>query len=225
MRNLKWSFGLLTAVLVSACASTPPPPPSVAVLTLSGEGCVAAPLLTDAVSLTPEKKKAYYTVSTLINEVRPCLTADTEVSRYVVYALPLSAENHTVSVGGRQEAIRTFAPSVRLLDADGKTTRQFADDRFAVLGNIVGVQFRPLPHERYILVQSNPKLVGKSVNTLETRIGTNHGYALNPATGYGSSYQTQHGIENTVNRVFSHEGFVDVTVQAATGMIGLPNEK
>ncbi|MFN3229761.1 MAG: hypothetical protein ACK41P_07920 [Asticcacaulis sp.] len=225
MMDLKRSLGVLALLLVSGCASTPPPAPLMATVSLSTEGCLAAPLLTDAISLTPTKKQAFQVVSTLVDASKPCLTENAETSRYVVYQLPDSSDNHTVTVGGRQEEIRTFAPMIRLLDNDGKVTRQFDEDRLAIFGNILGVQFRPQAKERYILVLSNPKLVGKEIKTFETRLSATQGYAFNPATGYGNSYQTLHGVENKASRVYSHEGFVDVTVQAIKGKIGLPNEK
>lgn len=211
--------------LLQACASTPPAPPPEAVVSIAGKTCTAEPSLKDAISLTPEKPKAYYEVVTAIDSAKPCLTIGTASVNYVVYAIPQHGENHTISVGGVQEAVRTFAPSVVLLDADGKVARVFADDRFAVLGNMLGVQFRPMPKERYILVQSNPNLVGKSVSTLETRIGVTSGYAPATPSSYGYSYQTERGYDSKRNRVFSHEGSVSVVVQAATGKIGAPEEK
>ena len=225
MKPFRILMAMASVTVLSACASTPPAPPPTAVVDLAGKTCASTPSVKDAISLTPEKKEAYYTVSTLVDSVKPCLTVDNTSSNYVVYALPAHAENHTITVGGLQEAVRTFAPSVSLLDADGKITRTFGDDRFANIGNMLGVQFRPMPTERYILVQSNPRLVGKSVSTFATRIAATSGYSPGTAYSYGYSYQVQHGVEGSQSRVFSHEGSVAVTVQAATGKIGLPDEK
>lgn len=211
--------------LLQACASTPPAPPPTAVLAVSGKTCTSEPSIKDAISLMPEKPKVYYDVYTTIDAAKPCLTVETTSRNYVVYAIPAHGDNHTITVGGVQEAIRTFAPSISLLDADGKTTRTFGNDRLAVLGNMLGVQLRPLPTERFILVQSNPGLVGTAVSTLETRITVTQGYTPATAYSYGGSYQTQRGVEGTHNRVFSHEGQVHVTIQAATGKIGLPEQK
>lgn len=225
MRLLKSFLAIAPILVLQACASVPVAPPSVAVLDLSGKTCAAEPSTKDAVSLTPVKKLAYYSVATLIDGTKPCLTTGAASSNYVVYALPAHGENHTVTVGGVQEPIRTFAPSVSLMDADGKITRTFADDRFAILGNTLGVQFRPLPQERFILVQSNAALVGKAVSTFETRLVTSQGYAAPTPYSYGYSYSQERGTEGKHERTFSHEGYVSVTVQAATGKIGLPDEK
>jgi hypothetical protein len=224
---LHLTFTLVAApvLLLQACASAPPPPPpSVAVLTLSNKTCTKDPVLKDAISLTPADKKSQYEISTLVDAGKPCLTSDNTSSNYVVYALPEHGDNHVITVGGVQEPLRTFAPSVSLLDADGKVTRAFADDRFAVLGNTLGVQFRPTPQERYILVHSNPVLVGKSISTVETRLNTGMGYAPATPYHYGYSYQTERGVEGKHDRVYSHEGYVSVIVQAIKGQIGTPGD-
>ena len=225
MKRIRLLAVAVPALLLQACASTPVAPPPVAVTAISGKTCTAEPSLKDAISLTPPEPKTLFEVSTLVDGAKPCLTVGAAQSNYVVYAIPEHGDNHTITVGGVQEEIRTFAPSVSLLDADGKVVRAFADDRFAILGNILGVQFRPAPQERFILVSSNPAMIGKSVNTLETRINTGSGYVAPTAYSYGYSYQTVRGAEGKHTRVFSHEGHVSVTVQAIKGKIGLPDEK
>jgi len=225
MKRFTFVLAAAPALLLQACASTPPTPPSEAVTTISGKTCVGQPSLKDPISLTPPQAKTDYEVSTLVDASKPCLTVGDASSNYIVYALPEHAENHTITVGGVQEPLRTFAPSVSLLDAGGKVVRAFADDRFATLGNMLGVQFRPTPQERFILVYSNHALIGKSVNTLETRVNSAYGYAPATPSSYGYSYQTSHGVEGKHNRVYSNEGYVSVTVQAISGKIGMPDGK
>jgi len=226
MKLFRYVVAVAPLVILQACATVPPPPPPVAVTDLSGKTCVTEPSTKDAVSLMPVKKQVYHTVSTLVNASTPCLTAaDGSSGNYVVYAIPASGENHTITVGGVQEAIRTLAPTVTLLEADGKVTRKFGEDRFAILGNTLGVQFRPLPQERFVVVQTNPGLVGQSVSTVETRIYASSGYVAATPYSYGYSYNTAHGADGKHERTFSHEGYINVTIQAATGKVGLPNEK
>lgn len=225
MKRFKLALAGLPLMMLCACASAPPPaPPSEAVLTIANKTCADEPALTDAISLTPSDKKSMSAVSTLVDAAKPCLTKAGVSSNYVVYAIPQNGDNLIVTVGGVQEALRTFAPSVSLLDASGKVTRAFADDRFAVLGETLGVQFRPTPQERYILVYSNAALIGKSISTVETRLSSSSGYA--PATAYsaGYSYQTSRGVEGKHDRMYSHEGRVNVIVQAIKGQIGSPAE-
>ena len=223
MKRIHIAWVIAPVMVLQACASVPPPPPpSEAVLTISNKTCANDPVLKDAVSLTPTDKKSYYEVSTLVDAGKPCLTTNGSSSNYVVYAIPQNGDNHIITVGGVQEPLRTFAPSVSLLDADGKVTRAFADDRFAVLGATLGVQFRPTPKERYILVYSNPALVGKSVSTVETRINSGSGYVAPTRYSYGYSYQTERGVEGKHDRMYSHEGYVSVIVQAIKGQIATP---
>jgi hypothetical protein len=220
------TLALAAPILVlQACASGPKIVPPAAVSSLETKVCDKEISLKDVIYLTPEKRQAYHTVSTLIEAKTACLEKDGTKSNYVIYRLPANAENHTVTVGGVQEELRTFAPSVSLLDADAKPSRRFADDRFATLGNIIGIQFRPLPVERYILVQSNPALVGTSISSLATRISQTSGYTPATAYSYGGSYNIQSGVEVKNMRTYSHEGYVNVIVQAATGKIGAPEEK
>jgi hypothetical protein len=220
MKRLNIALVAAPILVLQACASTPPAPPPAAVVTLSDKTCTKDPVLKDAITLTPTDKKSQYEVSTLVDATKPCLTANNASSHYVVYAIPQNGDNDVITVGGVQEPLRTFAPSVSLLDADGKVTRAFTDDRFAVLGNTLGVQFRPTAQDRYILVYSNPALVGKSVSTVETRINTGSGYTAPTRYSYGYSYQTERGFEGKHDRVYSHEGYVSVIVQAMTGQIG-----
>lgn len=225
MKLSRLALMVAPVLLLQACATTPPPPPPEAVTDLSGKTCQSDVSTKDAISLMPVKKAAYNTVATKVDAAKPCVGAEAAKANYVVYALPAHGENHTVTVGGAQEAIRTFAPTISVLNADGKVTRTFGDDRLVILGNLLGVQLKPMVDERYILVQSNHRLVGKAVSTLETRINVTQGYSPATAYSYGYSYSTQRGVEGTHSRVFSHEGTVVVTIQAASGKVGLPYEK
>lgn len=213
------------ALLLAACATTPPAPPPEAVTAITGKTCEATPSLVGAIPLTPPKPNAYFALTTPVDAKKPCVQTGEVSSNYVVYALPAHAENHTITVGGVQEPVRTFAPSVSLLDADGKVTRTFPDDKFATYGDMLGVQFIPQATERYILVTSNPALVGQSVHTFETRVNVSYGYTPATAYSYGGSYSQMHGSEGGHNRTFSVEGTISVTVQAASGKIGAPDAK
>lgn len=215
-----------TLVLLQACATpTPPPPPPQAVVSLGDKVCSSTASIEGAITLTPLKKMHDYSTYTEIDSSKKCLTINGVSGNYVVYALPASPDNHTITIGGALETYRTFAPIVSLLDETGKVTRTFSDDRYTVLGGIYGVQLRPGQNEKYILVMSNPRLVGTKTEALETRIAATGGYAYNPSTGYGTSYNTYHGYEKSASRTFSHEGSVSVVIQAIKGKIGLPDEK
>ena len=223
---LKGSVAICTLVLLQACATpTPPPPPPQAVVSLGDKVCSDTISLDGAISLTPAKKMHDYSVITEVDAAKKCLNLNGVSGNYVVYSLPSNPDNHTITIGGALDTYRTFAPIISLLDESGKITRTFSDDRYTFLGGIYGVQLRPGQKEKYILVMSNPKLVGTKTEALETRIAVSNGYAYNPSTGYGNSYNTYHGYEKSASRTFSHEGAVAVTIQAIKGKIGLPDEK
>ncbi len=225
VKLFKLGTSIASLLLLQACTTKPPEPPKEAVLNISGKNCDADISIKNTISLTPTKKNVFYQTATLVNSSSPCVKREGIDRNYLVYVLPNFEQNHTITIGGTQEVLRTFAPSISTLGNDGKAIRVFTDDRLATLGNIKGVQFRPIEGEKYILVESNPKLVGVKLDTLETRIAISNGYAYNPAVGYGSSYQTQHGFEAKQSRQYSHEGYIEVTVQAVKGKIGLPDEK
>ncbi len=222
MRNYKYLVPF-SFIFIQSCASTPPIPPPSPITEITNKTCDKEVNLTNAISLLPKKKNIINIVTTVIDSSKPCLTIDEKPSNYLVYSLPDHSDNHTITIGGQQELYRTFGSSVSLLDSNGKVTRSFADEKFATLGTIYGVQFRPSEQEKYIIIRSNPKLVGIKTSANESRVLVGTGYSYN-AYG-GTTYNTYRGTEGTVERVYSHEGTVVVTIQAIKGKIGLPDEK
>lgn len=224
MQNLKPISFVSAFALLAACTTTPPVPPKSAVLTLDGKNCEAQISVDNNLSLTPPKKAIMHEVSTEINIGSKCVETDGQKANYIVYAIPAAPQNHTITIGGSLDVLRTFAPDVSILDMNGKVSRTFAPDQYAYLGHIYGVQFRPGENDRYILVKSDPKLVGVEKSALETRVNVSTGYAAGVG-GYGTTYNTYTGTEAKKSRVFSHEGLISVTIQAVKGKIGLPDEK
>jgi hypothetical protein len=210
--------------VIAACTTTPPTPPAAAVTQISGKTCASAPVLSNALTLVPKRAAPTNNVVTDVGSASGCLSKDGKLSNYVVYALPANPENHTLTVGGQKEALRAFAPRVSLLDSDGGVVRTFEKDRLTNFGTTFSFQFRPSPQARYILVQSEPDMVGTVMSSFETTIVSNTAYAANPY-GYGGTYTTQSGQEGSRTRSFSHEGKVVVYIQAVNGKIGLPENK
>ncbi len=224
MKIVNIGFGICAFMALTACTTTAPVIP-VAVTEIAGKTCSDAPDLSAAVTLAPTKKRTDHFVNTLMDNAKACINIDGKPANYIVYLLPNFPDNHTITIGGLQEELRTFAPIISVLDKDGKTTRAITEDRLSVLGNVYGISIRPTVNDRYILVTSNPKLVGTSTSTHETRIAVSTGYSYNPATYGGTTYNQYRGVEAKAIRTFSHEGTIGVTVQALKGKIGLPEEK
>lgn len=215
----------LFAILLSGCATNNVPPPAQAVLSIDNKTCDNSISAKDAISLIPAKPAYSNFVNIQIDEKKPCINIGDKKANYTIIKLPDFPDNHTISVGGVQEAFRIFAPLVFLLDKDLNITREFSNDKYVTLGNRFGVLLRPANNDQYILVRSNPDVVGVKKTVLETRINQSTGYSYNAYTGYGGSYTTLHGKEGQTERVFSHEGEINITIQALKGKIGLPDAK
>lgn len=224
MNNSRKLVLLGGALLLASCATTAPIIP-IPVTDISSKTCSDTPDLASALALTPPKKRTDHFVNTIVDSTKACVKIDGKPANYVVYTLPNFPDNHTITIGGLQEQLRTFAPIISVLDKDGKVSRAITEDRLSVLGNTYGISIRPSANDKYILVTSNPILVGKEVSTHETRIAVTTGYSYNPATYGGTSYNQYHGVEGKALRTYSHEGTIAVTVQALKGKIGLPDEK
>lgn len=225
MTNKLWSLATVSSlVVIVGCTTVPTPPPAVSVLQIVGKSCSEAPSLTAPISLVPKRKAATNSISTEVGPATACVTKDGKFSNYVLYELPASPENHTLTVGGSKEVMRAFAPSLTLLDASGGVLRSFGRDRLTNFGTTFSFQFRPTSDARFVMVQSDPELVGNVMASFETNMVTNTTQVYG-ATGYAGSYQTRSGSEGARTRSFSHEGTVVVYIQAVTGKIGLPNDK
>lgn len=224
MKDIKQVSVFLAFAFTAACATTPPEPPKSAVLSLDNKTCETQVSTENSLSLTPEKKALFHIVTTDINAGSKCVDIEGKKANYIVYAIPAAPQNHTITIGGAMDVLRTFAPDVSIIDVNGKVSRSFNPDQYAYLGYVYGVQFRPSENDRFIIVKSDPKLVGVEKSALETRVNVGYGYSPGVG-GYGTTYNTYTGSEAKKSRVFSHEGIVSVTIQAIKGKIGLPDEK
>jgi hypothetical protein len=220
---MKYRAILPFALLLGACV-VDVPPPAIPVVEILGKTCTETPSRAMPVTLTPKRKAATNNVVSVVGPTTPCVNRGGKASNYVVFELPSAPQNHTITVGGGKETLRAFAPSVSVLDAAGTVIRSFPKDRLTNFGTTFSVQFRPSAEARYILVQSEPELVGTVVSAFETNIATTSTSVYN-ASGYVGTSSMTFGSEGGTARGFSHEGNVVVYIQAVTGKIGLPDEK
>jgi hypothetical protein len=222
MRPVLAASALLAAAFAAACATTEPPPPPQPVLAIAAERTCDADIKIDAARpLTPPKPRAEDTIIASFDASTACIERDGAKLNYVVFKLPDFAVNHTLTVGGANEALRTAAVSVSMLDATGAVKRSFGRDKVMTYGAIRGVQLRPGADEAFVLVMSDPETVGKVRTGVETAIAVSPNYAYNSVTG-GGSYNTQRGFETNASRTYSFEGTVVVKIVALTGKIGAP---
>jgi hypothetical protein len=192
--------------LLAACATPAPPPPALA---FAGQGCAAAPDLSKAVSLTPEKPKAEFVVGRTIDASADCLRGPQGARPYVVFALPADPTGKTVTAGGLLEGARIFSPDVALLDEAGQATRTFRPADFYYRGAVFSVQFQPKAGERYLLVSAEPSRVGQRYDAIAIGTQTNSVYAA------GAMITWTRGLDTKTSRTFSYAGQVQVTVDTA----------
>jgi len=206
MSRILSACAVLTAGgLTAACATTAADIPQPA-LQFARADCAASPSLAGPIGLTPEKERVSHLVVAPVGTASGCLARDGKAGPYVVFALPADYDDKTITVGGALEATRIFAPSVAVLDASGTVTRTFSREDYLYRGPVYSVQFRPRQNETYVLVTSDPELVGKRYDSVS--IGTN---TTTICTGYTCSNWTT-GVDASQSRVFSYEGTVQVAV-------------
>ena len=183
----------LLAALAAGCV-TPAPP--LAVTAYAAENCDSRPNLAAAASLTPERPKRYFAVTTPVHAMTPCLRGAEARTPYVVYALPAAGAARMIEVGGQIEAARIFSPTVVVLDEQGGVMRTFAADQYLYRGGVFSVQFVPQSGERFVLVTADPTRIGQrydaiaigtSTTTIATPYFVSNGAAASIRTSPGSS--------------------------------------
>lgn len=193
------------ASLLAACATGPVIPPPMAILEYTGVDCATAPDLGAALSLTPDKERALYSVSAPASH--GCLIrAEGDNTPYVAFALPADHADKTIIVGSSLEPLRIQSPSVAILDRGGQVTRTFRPDEYMYRGAVYSVQFRPRADEAYVLVTADPSRIGQRYDSITVGV-----FTTTVSTGYGTS-QWRTGTETAQSRVFSWEGTVQVSV-------------
>lgn len=213
---MRYLIGLATVAATAAlagCATMPPPPP--AILAFAGENCATTPDMAQALSLTPEKERALYTVTTQVGSATPCVRRDGRDTAYLIYAIPADAGDKTLTVGGYLEPLRIFSPRVEVLDGHGETSRSFRADEFMYRGPNYSVLFRPRPGERYVLVTVEDVRVGQKYDSIV--IGVNTSTTATPVTsalaaGLIGSGNMSSGTDVGLSRTFSYEGAAQVIV-------------
>lgn len=201
-RNLLLAAG--AATLLGGCASTVPTNPPT--LAFERPDCPTVPDTSTAVSLTPEKDKAIWTVNSDLAASGPCIKRGDVSGPYLVFALPDVDRAKMVEVGSVLELSRVLSPQVVLLDAEGGETRTFGRDQYMFRPGLLSVQFVPQENERYVLVTVDPEPIGESHDTIVTATQTTTIY-----TGFGAS-NWRSGHENMLSRGFSYEGPVRALV-------------
>lgn len=192
--------------LLASCETVPPIPPSPPILEFARSDCGAAPDLSSALSLTPDKERAVHFVSAPASSDAGCLTRNGQPTPYVLFALPTDYGDKTMTVGSAFEPLRILSPEVVILDRRGEVSRTFDAADYMYRGSVFSVQFRPRDNEAYILVTADPSRVGRRYDSIAIGVVTTTVY-----TGYGAANMYS-GSDVAQSRTFSYEGMVQVMI-------------
>lgn len=195
----------LASAATVACA-TAGPPPSPAALSFEGANCAPAPDLSSALSLTPDKERAVFSVNAPVTAASGCLARDGAEVPYVVFALPADQDDKTLIAGGTLEPLRILSPAVTVLDGSGRATRTFAAEDYMYRGPIFSVQFRPRADERYVMVAADASRVGQQYDSIAVGVTTTQVYTPYGAASFNS------GTDVAQRRTFSFEGLATVLI-------------
>lgn len=194
----------ISALMLPGCVTMAIIPP--AVTSYSGAGCASAPDLAQAINLVPDRERAVHSINAIVGSATPCLEGPQGPGPYVVFAIHPDRADKTLIVGGALEARRILAASVRTLDAYGQTVRTFAPSEFFFRGGTYSVQFRPRETEAYVLVTTDPQLVGNVYSAINIGTVTTGTYAA----GIYASWTS--GTDQSQVRTFSYEGTATVLI-------------
>lgn len=200
------ALAVLAASATVAGCTTSAPSYAPALLEYARTDCAATPVLTSAISLTPDKERAVHTVETPIGATTPCLSKAGRSTPYIVYALPSDRADKTLIVGGLLEPGRIFSPEVAILNAEGQVSRAFAAGDFMYRGPVYSVQFRPRETEAYVLVTNESSRVGQVYDSILT------GTQSTPVPAGTVVFMVNSGTEARLSRTFSYDGRVSVMV-------------
>lgn len=193
---------LLAAAAVGACVTKSAPP----TLSLDARNCSTQPELGRAQALILDAEKA---ASVDIDADTACLqAADGAKSAYVVFQLPESAEPYVVDVASVPVGQTVFAPRLIVLDAQGSVVRERSGDSFQYRGPSLHTGIRVHPGERYVIVASDSRLVGKQISRLV-------GGTITSTAPVGTGFlMIRTGHETTDFLTYAHNGSVTASARS-----------
>ncbi|HVJ54292.1 MAG TPA: hypothetical protein VM689_17640 [Aliidongia sp.] len=193
--------GLLLAFVLAGCSHPPP------VLSLNGRTCDRSPNLAKAAPLAaPGSSDVSQTVE--FQATGACLDTESGPALYAAFALPAATQPYILEVKARDQQAQLAggdgyslpAPHLTLLDAAGKPVRELRAPDFIYRGNGASVLVRLHAEERFVLIASDPTLVGQK----QSRITESMDYHFARLATWTT------GNENQNDYVFSHAGTVVV---------------
>ncbi|MBS0471938.1 MAG: hypothetical protein JSR60_12750 [Proteobacteria bacterium] len=196
---------LSIALLLAGCAT----PVSVPALTDIGDrSCDPAPVLAAAVPTTAtidgdREKPAIVTV----NAKSGCLQTSDGSALYALFALP-DGGPYTVRVSSVPQGASLMAPRTSVLDDKGELIAELPVSSFLFRGDNLTILYRTHPGERYLLVRSDPRTVGKPLSRIKEAV-----QQTVVSTGYAAMI-IYTGSDLPMDTMWSHNGLLRVSVVA-----------
>jgi hypothetical protein len=193
---------LALLLAVAGCAKAPGAPP---LTSLAGRPCAAQPDLAAARPLLLASGKD---VTVELPAGGDCLEAGgVEPSAYAAFKLPDAVEPYLLTVTSKPAGQALFTPRLLLLDAAGATTREVARETFVFHGASLYTGLRVRPGERFLVVASDPRSIGQSVDQITASTS-----ATTMSTGV-AIFTVHSGAEATQRYTYAHNGTVTVAAE------------
>jgi hypothetical protein len=196
---------LALALALAACATEPAPLP---ITSLDARDCAVQPDLGGARALPLDTDKPV-TVTVTIDRDTACWAANEGAkSSYVAFRLTESTEPYLISVTSVALGNTLFAPRLALLDDRGEILRRLSHNSFVFHGSSLYAGIRVHPDERYLIVASDPDVVGQQFSQISGGVRS----TVVPV-GVGGFAAIYTGSESTQASTYAHNGRVTVSAQ------------
>ena len=145
------------------------------------------------------------------------IQADGKQVRYALFQLPQRGAETRLTVSSLIQGRSLFAPSVAILDVEGRVLRQWEFERFSTRGNRLNLDLfldgvATESRERFLLVQSAANAVGE-----ERERVVSSSFVLPILTGLVPML-LMHGTERETQYTLSHNGQVEIRVEGGRNL-------
>jgi len=194
---------LLGGVTIASLLS--PPPGIQPVFDLKGRACAATPDLTTGESLPYAGREKTFDGD--IGAAAPCLQTAQGAVLYRVFQLPTGG-TYVVTVTSEPSGGAILLPHLSLLGTNGEVKREVARDDLMYRGRALSARFRSHADEAYLVVESDPLVVGTSVSRVVESTNT-----MVAPVGVGGYVAIHTGNDETMQLTYSHTGKVEIAIE------------
>jgi hypothetical protein len=194
---------LLGGVTIASLLS--PPPGIQPVFDLKGHACAAAPDLTTGQSLPYAGREKTFDGD--IGPAAPCAQTAQGAVLYRVFQLPAGG-TYVVTVTSEPSGGAILLPHLLLLSTNGEVKREVARDDLMYRGKALSARFRSHADEAYLVVESDPLVVGNSVSRVVESTNT-----MVAPVGVGGYIAIHTGNDNTMQLTYSHTGKLEIAIE------------